>query len=425
MPYARDSISILVLLGVVLTYWGNMPGVGPTIQPLFLVFFVLAALIAVVRARVAPVRITVAEIIFYAMALLSAAVALCRTLDSCLMYSAAFMLTLIMISVIARTLTLSELLDLGAGSAFIMVLITLIVERNQILKALSISIGRNGLYRFRPFGNHPNLTGWMFGASAILLARRMFIADRLIERIIMGMTMAGAVVIVIAASARASVLAMSCAALVAVLREWRPTVRGLLKTLGAAVAALGVMMTVFGSRFLDYLLKILEFKSKTRGVGSGMSGRTDFWAQSWHTFISDPLLILFGGSLRSSDVSIIGFDATEDAYFTILLDSGLFAGAALIALLVCTPFRVPALSRSAPKSRRQLTLLTSFFTFLLVESVFNRYLVAIGNPESILVIMLTIGIAVRRAEQQAHTPVPDLVRSYQRAHEPKRGTATV
>jgi exopolysaccharide production protein ExoQ len=155
------------------------------------------------------------------------------------------------------------------------------------------------------------------------------------------------------------------------------------------------MATGVGGSAIGYLQRMLDVNSTTRGIASGASGRTDSWRQSFDTLSSDPVLLLVGGSLRSSDYSIIGFDATENSFITIWLDCGLFAGTAIIALFVYSPLKAMSLSRSSVIDRRQLILVPSLFVFLLVEAIFNRYLLGIGNPISLIVLMIVMSLAVR------------------------------
>jgi O-antigen ligase len=391
-------IKALVFLGCALTFWGNVRGIGVILQPLFLLFFFAAASIAALGGRIAAIRPTVPEMILYAASILSAVVAFCRSLESCMLYSIVFLITLVLISVLVRVVSLSELLDIGAGVSLVVVLSSIIFERHNFLQALSVSISRNGLFRFWPFGNHPNLAGLIFGAGSILLARRAFVTRSVAERAVMLGAVALAWLCILAASARASVAALVFAALVAAIRGWRMTKATVLSAFGAIALIIVAMATSVGASAIGYVERILDVTSRTRGIESGASGRTDSWRQATETFISDPLLLLFGGSLRSSDVSIIGFDATENAYITILLDSGLFAGAAIIAIFLYSPIRAMALARCSDNDRRKLTLLPSLLVFLLIESIFNRYLLGIGNPISLLGLMIVMSLSLRSRE---------------------------
>ena len=385
-------IKFLILIGCCAGFW-QFTGNGAVFQSLFLSLFFIAAAIAALQRRIAAIPPTVPEFVLYGATILSASVAVCHSAEPSILYSIAFLAALVLSSVLARVVSFAELLDIGAAMVLILALSSIIFERAQFVTALSITITRIGLIRFSPFGNHPDLTGFIFGAGSILLARRAFVTRSVIERVVMLSGTLLTCIFVMAASARATVVALAFAATLAVIREFRLNKTTMLTAFGGVAVAIVAMVTVIGGSAITYLEGILQINSRTRGVGSGGSGRTDLWNQGLATLFSDPSLLIFGGGLRSSDIPNIGF-STEDSYITILLDSGLFAGSALIAVLFYCPMKAMSLSRSSDNDRRQLILVSSFFAFLLVESIFNRYLLAIGNPMSLFVLMSIVSLAV-------------------------------
>jgi exopolysaccharide production protein ExoQ len=411
-------IKFLILLGCCMSFWLPASN-GALSQSLFLMLFLVAAIIAVVQGRVAPIPPSTPELVLYGTSILSAAVAISHSAEPSILFSMAFLMALLLISVLVRVVTLEELLDIGANVALVLTLTGLIFNRAEFVRALSITITRIGLFRFMPFSNHPDLTGFLFGASAILLARRALLAKSVGERILMSGGTALALIFILAASARASVVAVAVAIGLAVLREVHFSKRVILAAAGSAALAIVTVSIAFGDSALKYIQGILEINSRTRGIQSGGSGRTDLWLQGVATLFSDPTLVLFGGGLRSSDIANIGF-STEDSYITILLDSGLFMGSALIAVFLYCPIKAMWLSRPSGNARSKLILLPYFFVFIIVESIFNRYLLAIGNPLSLFALMTVMSLSVygkavvkstakaprRRRRRPAHT-LPD------------------
>jgi len=67
--------------------------------------------------------------------------------------------------VIARSVPLERLLDLAALSVLLCVVTTILFDWQDLLTCLSISIGKSGLRRFGPFGNHPLLVGYFAGSD--------------------------------------------------------------------------------------------------------------------------------------------------------------------------------------------------------------------------------------------------------------------
>jgi hypothetical protein len=209
--------------------------------------------------------------------------------------------------------------------------------------------------------------------------------------------------IVLAASSRSTIIALMVAAAVAALLEVR-VLRGLtLKRFAVAVAAIGTLSVLYFGYASTYFAKILEIDSSYRGFGTGATGRTDLWAKSMQALLSDPTLIAFGGGLRSSEYTVIGF-LTENSYLTILLDSGVVLGGVLILFLLYSPIGALRLQRSSTNKENRLIFLPSFFVFLLIQCFFLRYFIGIGNPTSLLTLVLLVSLSMYKGFEAS--PVP-------------------
>jgi hypothetical protein len=103
-----------------------------------------------------------------------------------------------------------------------------------------------------------------------------------------------------------------------------------------------------------------------------------------------------GGGLRSSEQATIGF-LTENSYITILLDSGLFVGGSLIFALLYALVSARRLSRDANTSdaSKPMVFLVPLLVFVLVQSFFDRYLLAVGNPASLLALLVFVSLSLR------------------------------
>jgi hypothetical protein len=405
-------IKFLIFAGCCTGFWQFTEPYGNTMQSLFLFILLAACGLAVLRKQVRAVPLSVPEMVLCAVSVLSAAVSLYHGAEPSIIFSMAFLAALATIAILVRAITLEDLLDIGAWVILFLQICSLVFNSSLFVQALSITITRVGLLRFAPFHNHPNLTGFIFGAGTILLARRALVTRKPWERILFAAGAAMGCVFLIAASARASVAAISIAMVVALFREM-PLKRlvTLIGTLGTALVGL-LLTTPLGDSALKYLQGIFEINSHTRGVGSGGSGRTELWNQGINTLTSDPLLFAVGGGLRSSDIVNIGF-STEDSYVTIMLDSGLFAGSAIIAIYFYCLVKSTQISRRSAQARRELILLPSFFVFIMVESIFNRYLLGLGNPMSLFVLMTLLAVSVRAKSEAEMDKAPATVAAAQ------------
>jgi exopolysaccharide production protein ExoQ len=379
------------------------PGTGPAMQAAAVVLLFGAAAYAVLMNRVKPLPVTLTELVMYVVGIAYMALAMLREEEAmaAMAISVAFICTIVFVSIISRVISLERLLDIGAMVALLCVLTAIAVDHQKALAALLPSGRGTGLDRFMPLGTAPALVGYMFGAGSILMLRRVLVSSDTRQRVVMAGGALMASLFVLAASARSSLVALVAAASVAITLEFG--VRRVLSLTWVKIA--GVSLTVFGIAFADkissYFTRMLELESSTRGFGTGATGRTGLWARGVATLFDSPTTFVFGDGFRSSNSGVIGF-STESSYITILLDSGAFLGALVILVFLYSPFK--ALSLTPPQNRHasSLVLLAPFLTFLLVESIFSRYLLAIGNPTSLLTLLLLFSVSMR---EPANNPV--------------------
>jgi exopolysaccharide production protein ExoQ len=389
-------VEALIGFGCYASFWSNVDGIGGVMQLLYLGFFLAASFYVLLFGRVAGVPPSGTELTLYSVGVLSACVALFRSQEFSAQYTMIFLATLILTSILARSVSLERLLDVGAVTAFACVLTAILMDGRGFYRALSISITSRGLFRYAPLNTHPVLMGLIFGMGSILMARRAILATTIYSRVAMIAGSLAAVIFIIAASSRGSLLSLSIAALAAILVDVRFAKGTSLKLLGACVAAAGVLAFSIGDNVAAYLDTILQIHSSSRGLSSGFTGRDVLWAHAFSTFLSDPVLLFVGGGLRSSELATIGF-LTENSYITILLDSGLFLGGALILVLLYTLVSARRLSRGAgaPGMSKPTLFLVPLLVFVLVQSFFDRYLVAVGNPASLLLLLVFISLSLR------------------------------
>jgi exopolysaccharide production protein ExoQ len=410
-------IEAMIVAAGYVAYFSSAPGAESVARPLIFVLLLLAALMAIMGKKVKPIMPTASELLLYAIGIVSCTVALVRSVDYSIYYSMYFLTAIICISVIARTLPIERLLDLAAFCMLACAVTTVIVYWRELLTCLSISVGKNGLIRFMPFSSHPLLVGYIFGSGSILMVRRAYLARRKWERYAMA---AGAVLawsMVLAASARSAVAGLLAAALFAYVAEFRFFRNSSLGRAGMVAIIAGLVVVAYFAVNSPYLQQILEVSSDTRGIGSGVTGRTDLWEKGLMSLTSDPTLVAFGGGLRSSEYSVIGF-LTENSYITILLDSGALLGSALILFLMLAPFSALRQSRVSSDKPNALILLPSFFVFLLVQCFFVRYLVGLGNPTALYTLIFFTGLSMRPGFEQslAHrAPAPGSMAPLERA----------
>lgn len=388
-----------LIFGCYLAFFSNIGGVAAVLRPVIFCCLFAAAFLAIALNKLQRIGATPGELLLYAVGALSAVVTLIRGDEYCIYYTIYYVAILIFVSVISRSMTLERLMDAGAVLTVLCIATCILFAGHGLIAALKISIGRSGLERFSPFSNHPLLVGYIFGSGSLLLARRVYLARGAVERAAMGACVLGAWMMVLAASSRSTIVALMVASVFAGLVEFR-LLRGMTSKRLLIIAALATVGAVAYFGFAShYLIKILEIDSSYRGFGTGATGRTDLWAKGFDTLVSDPSLVAFGGGLRSSEYSVIGF-LTENSYLTILLDSGALMGSALILYLIYVPFRAVRLGRSSTvHGKNTLAFCGSFFVFLLIQCFFLRYFIGIGNPTSLLTLFFIVSLSMHPAFQ--------------------------
>jgi exopolysaccharide production protein ExoQ len=386
-------IEALIVAGCFTAFWSNADSVGAIARPLIFVFLLAAAFLAILTGKVRRIATTPTELILYAVGILSGVVSVVLGEEYSIQFTAYYFGAIVLVSVLARTVSLERLLDLGAQVTILCILACAIVERHNLLSALAITIGKHGMLRFSPLDNHPLLTGDIFGGGSILLIRRFYVSRSIRERCVMVVGILSAWIFVLAASARSSVVALAAAAAFAIVVELRLVNTLFSKRAGLVLVAIAACILLYIGPGHRYLQAILAVDNSYRGVGSGATGRTDLWMHGLSTLSSDPLRLAVGAGLRSSEAESIGF-STESSYLTILLDSGLFLGSALIALFLYAPVRALKLSRSSTSGPNSFAFLPSFFVFLLVQCFFIRDLVGLGNPISLMTLFFITSLSM-------------------------------
>ena len=387
-------IELLVGVACFAAVFSVLGSLGIVMQMAAIACFLAAAAYALLMGRVSAVRTSLAEFVLYALGVVYVILSVFGEVDA-VPLSIAFLCTIVAMSIIVRAVSLARLLDIGAVVSVLSVAVVLALHHTDALTALkSGGGGETGLQRFMPLGMTPNLVGYVFGACCVLLARRTIVTKSWLERFIMGGSALICGVFILAASARASLLGLVAAAMVAVFFEYGFKRTLSLRWVQLAIASVVVICAVFSERVTLFFTRMLELDSNTRGVGSGGSGRSDLWAKGVYTLFNDPMLVLFGGGFRSSNSDLIGF-STESSYVSILLDSGIFLGTATILIFLYAPIKALQITPAKDRHASAQILAAAFMTFIIVESIFNRYLLAIGNPASLLSLLTLISLSVQ------------------------------
>jgi len=269
-------------------------------------------------------------------------------------------------------------------------IIVFFLEFNSLISSLQLSTGSSGgRNRFSPFNSHPNLVGHIFGI-AFLCCSVYAIWHRNHKNKIWFLTLASSIIsiaIVSAASSRGALIATLCGFssifISRMLKGKKVKRTASISTFIIVIVIMVGTITKFDS-IQNYFSELFEINSQFRGVDSGMSGRTDNWPFIISYSLETVDGVIIGHGIRSWDDD--KFDmATDSSFVNMLWESGVFLTIAVIMLFVK---KIHAAAKAENSYISDLIL--SVLVFALIESIVARYLLAIGNSGSLIILVFIL-----------------------------------
>ncbi len=399
----------LWLLGLAI-YVGGWYVEGPAFQAVqmgAIGLFIAAGFLALLSDGTRRIDLGAAECILGGAFLFAMLVAFVRENALSTAFGAMFLVVLASAAVLVRQHWAAGI-DLVFRRAYIaLILSVLVVQPGEFLASVAGTVERSiGLVRYTPLGMHPNLTGLVYGGGSLLFFQHFLLAPRLHQKLFALLLSALCLSMVLAASARASLLALGLTgAVAAILITWRGSRRARVALTLSAIGLLAIA-AFKASAVADYLTLILDLESPTRGTASGATGREAIWREGIALVFADPLLFFTGWGVRAAGPEVIGFPV-ESSYINLALEHGAVFGLLIAALFLATAWRT--LGRSFETGVMDPALFFSglMLLFILIQSVFNRYLLAVGNPFSlwILLLLLRLNLGPPRS-RSAFVPAP-------------------
>ena len=352
--------------------------------------FIGAGGLALLAGDTRRIELSTPEYIVGGAFLFAMLVAFARENTMSVAYGAMFLMVLISASVLARQPWVPEVDRVFRRVYIALIVSVLVVQPADYLTSVVGTVERSvGLVRFTPLGMHPNLAGLVYGGGSLLFFQHFLSSTRAHQKLF-ALLMAGLCLsMVLAASARASLLALGVTVAIAVLLiAWRGSRRAR-TALGLAAIGVLVIGLVKASAIAGYLSTILDLDSPTRGTASGATGREDLWRDGIELVFSDPVLFFTGRGVRAAGPEVIGFPV-ESSYINLALEHGVVLGGLIALAFLFTAWRALRRGFEAGAMNPVLFLSGLMLLFALVQSVFNRYLIAVGNPFSLLVLLLLL-----------------------------------
>ncbi|WP_157898164.1 O-antigen ligase family protein [Yoonia vestfoldensis] len=136
---------------------------------------------------------------------------------------------------------------------------------------------------------------------------------------------------------------------------------------------------------LDFVRAVFQFESSTRGVGSGLSGRTALWAEAFHVFQDRPFLGhgFDSGRYYASnffEVYVAGdIESLHNSYLTMFFDMGVIGGTLYLIIV--------GLALGGAFASRNIILISFLIVYLGMGITDSRPL-NVANPPGLLFVVL-------------------------------------
>jgi len=383
------------LLGaaVYLTGWYLEGDVGMALQAGAVCLLLAAAFLSALSGGVFRTRISLVEQLFGVVFGFALLVAIVTANFLSLLYAGMFLMVVVAVALLIRHEEAAHLPGVFRGAYIALLATLLLVEPGELFGSLSGKVEHGiGLVRYQPLGMHPNLAGLVYGGGVLLFIQHYLAVPKTSQKVFAASMAFLCLFVLLAASARASLLALAVSGLVGMAGiAIGGSVKARLVLLVALAIGIGVALFKLDD-ILNYFTLILDLESDTRGLDSGATGRTDIWLDGISLVFSDLILMVTGRGLRAALPEIIGFPV-ESSYINLALEHGVVLGAFMVIVFYKTAWKAVRQGVSQSQSGDyEILLFGLMLVFILFQSIFNRYLIAVGNPYSLFVFFLILGL---------------------------------
>jgi exopolysaccharide production protein ExoQ len=295
-------------------------------------------------------------------------------------YTTVFLTAYLSVIVIAQRTTAEELVACIRLATLAILILVAIVFGSTLVTTLMPGAANRWELREAPFEMHPNLAGFVYGGFLVIAANSRMLTWRY-NKILTPAIIAFCFAIIIVASARGGLLAVLLALAVYIANELTKGKRsiGYVLAISAAVAVLSI---IYWHAIASYATEMLDLDSEQRGFDSGGTGRFEIWRNGVSFIASRSWEVFIGSGFRTAGQ--MGFPV-ESSYINLAIESGIFM--VIVVLITLSGIVLRSYRKQAAGSTfHRLAFYTLLFA--LFQSVFNRYLIAIGNPFSLMLLVI-------------------------------------
>ena len=214
-----------------------------------------------------------------------------------------------------------------------------------------------------------------------LVSVSVFLAAMSIRTWALRLTVMGAIawIIVLTSSRAAAVAAVVGLAMIVWLRL-RASRQPVLLLAGLGLILVIGVTIAYGDVMYRVLDRLYALSTADRGISSGASGRVTAWKWTWDLFVHNPML---GVGFRAHEYLLKADSSAHNGYLATLAEVGLLGFLAIAFLITRGLCLLWAGSRERGPGFSQSILFGLCVGYLLL-AVFERYLINVGNPTSLL-----------------------------------------
>lgn len=217
----------------------------------------------------------------------------------------------------------------------------------------------------------------LVSTSALLAA--MAIRTLAIRLVVMGPI---AAVIVLTSSRAATIAAVFGLAAIVWLRL-RARGKPVLLLLGVGLLLVIGTAVMYGGILYDTLDRLYALSTADRGIGSGATGRLDAWKWTWELFLRNPII---GVGFRAHEFLLRVDSSSHNGYLATLAEVGLI-GFLAVSYLIIRGLHLLWIRVKESEEGFVHSILFGLCVGYLFLAVFERYLINVGNPTSLLFLL--------------------------------------
>ena len=217
-----------------------------------------------------------------------------------------------------------------------------------------------------------------------LVSTSAFMAAMAIRTLTLRLAVMGVVAtVMVLTSSRAAAIAVLMGLTVTAWLRLRSRGRPVLVLAGVGLLVVTGTVVLYGGQVYETLDRFYSLSAADRGLGSGATGRVEAWKWTWELFLRNPII---GVGFRAHEFLLRVDSSSHNGYLAALAELGLI-GFLAIACLIARGLHLLWARAQEPEGGFVPSLLLGLSVGYLFLAVFERYLINVGNPTSLLFLL--------------------------------------